>query len=125
VPGRETEDEEMPESRSEAVVPILPLGERFGAAHTAAILRSEQLEIVRLVLHAGKILREHRAPGEISLQCIEGKVELSVPSGTHELGPGDLIHLRSQVPHSLRALLDSSLLLTLCIVRSPTQPAQA
>jgi quercetin dioxygenase-like cupin family protein len=114
----------MPESRSEEVVRVLPLGERFSDAHTAAILKSEQLEIVRLVLPAGKSLREHQAPGEISLQCIEGKVELSVPSGTHELGPGDLIHLRSQVPHSLRALLDSSLLLTLCVVRSPAQPTQ-
>jgi quercetin dioxygenase-like cupin family protein len=66
-------------------------------------------------LPAGKALREHRAPGEITVQCIEGRIEFQTSAGVHWLEPGDLIHLRRNEPHALRAAADSSALLTICL----------
>jgi quercetin dioxygenase-like cupin family protein len=102
-------------AQSGQVVSVLPLGEQLAGAQTAAILKAEQLEVVRLVLPAGKAWTEHKAPGEITLQCIEGCIEFRTADAVQVLNPGDFIFLRSEEPHALRAIEDSSALLTLCI----------
>jgi len=69
------------------------------------------------VLPAGKGLRRHSSPGEITVQCIEGRIEFDTPDGRHVLEAGDLIHLGRNEPHALNAVVDSSALLTLCIAK--------
>jgi quercetin dioxygenase-like cupin family protein len=96
-------------------VSVLPLGEGLGGATTTALLKADQLEIVRIVLREGAEMREHKAPGEITLQCIEGLLELRTPGTTRELAPGDLVHLRRNEAHSLKALKACSALLTMCL----------
>ncbi|MDC8786457.1 cupin domain-containing protein [Roseateles koreensis] len=95
--------------------PVLPLGAALKNTPTHALLKAQQLEVIRIVLLAGKTMREHQAPGEMTLLCVEGHLELSTPQGTRALKPGDLLHLDAQVPHALRALEDSSALLTLVL----------
>ncbi|WP_114968893.1 cupin domain-containing protein [Rhodoferax ferrireducens] len=102
-------------AQSGQVVSVLPLGAQLNAAKTTAILKAEQLEVVRLVLPAGKEWTEHKAPGEITVQCIEGSIEFRTADVLQVLLPGDFIFLRSEEPHALRALVDSSALLTMCI----------
>jgi quercetin dioxygenase-like cupin family protein len=104
-------------ARSGQVVSVLPLGDRLGSVRTTAILKANQLEVVRLVLPAGKGLPEHSAPGEITVQCIEGRIEFQTPTALHVLEAGDFIHLRGNEPHALKATVDSSALLTLCIAK--------
>ena len=104
-------------ARSGQVVGLRPWGERLQGASTTAILKSAQLELVRVVLPAGKRMKEHSAPGEITVLCIEGQIEFETPEGLQLLAPGDLIHLRAGEPHALLALEDSSALVTLCLVR--------
>lgn len=99
------------------VVSVRPLGDRLSSSMTSAILKADQLEIVRLVLGAGKQLREHSAPGEITVLCIEGRIALRTPEASHMLEAGDFILLRRAEPHALEALVDSSALLTLCIAK--------
>jgi quercetin dioxygenase-like cupin family protein len=105
----------QPHALSGEVVSVLPLGQRLSGARTTALLKAEQLEIVRIVLHAGKSLREHSAPGEITVQCLEGEVEFRTPGAVHMLHAGDFLHLRRGEPHSLAARRDASLLLTICL----------
>jgi quercetin dioxygenase-like cupin family protein len=95
---------------------VRPLGERLGSSTTAAILKAGQLEVIRIVLPAGKGLPEHAAPGEITVQCIEGCVDFSTHSATHRMRAGDLIHLTAGQPHALSAIESASLLLTICLV---------
>ena len=97
------------------VVNVGPLGTQLAVSTTTALLKAEQLEVIRLVLHAGKTLREHRAPGEITVLCIEGSVEFSTPASTTILNKNDFLHLDAQVPHALKAVTDSSLLVTICL----------
>ena len=99
------------------VVSVRPLGEHLKDAKTTAILKAEELEIVRVVLLAGHEMREHKAPGEITVQCIEGRIEFRTPETSQTLGPGDLVHLRSKEPHALRAITDSSALVTMRVGR--------
>ena len=105
-------------ARSGQVVSVRPLGDRLSGSRTTAILKADQLEVVRIVLEAGKHLREHRVPGEITVQCIEGRIELRTPEASHVLEAGDFIHLRRNEPHALGAIVDSSALLTLCIAKA-------
>ena len=105
----------QPHAQSGQVVSVLPLGERLRDSRTGALLKARQLEVVRIVLLAGKALKEHKAPGEITVQCLEGRIEFSTPQARHLMGPGDFIHLRSEEPHALLAVTDASLLVTLCL----------
>lgn len=97
------------------VIDVAPLGPRLQDGQTSALFKAGQLELARIVLRAGETMREHQAPGEITLQCLEGLLELSTPTGTQQLRPGQLIHLLKREPHALKALEDSSALLTMCL----------
>jgi len=94
---------------------LSPLAGGLADTPTHAILKSEQLELVRIVLPMGKELPQHKAPGEITVLCIEGRIDFDSDGVVKTLGPGDCIHLRRDVPHALRAISDASALLTLCI----------
>ena len=114
-------DSEMAQTHAQSgqVVSVRPLGDRLSGSRTTAILKADQLEVVRIVLGAGKQLREHSAPGEITVQCIEGRIAFRTPEASHVLEAGDFIHLRRDEPHALEAIVDSSALLTLCIAKPP------
>lgn len=100
---------------SGAKTSLHPLGAELANARTAALLKSKQLEVVRVVLQQGKTMREHRAPGEITVQCLEGHLAFSTPDSRHELQAGDFLHLEAGVLHSLEALTDTSALVTMVV----------
>jgi quercetin dioxygenase-like cupin family protein len=106
----------QPHTRSGEVVALRPLGAALAQARTTALLKARQLEVVRLVLAAGRSLPQHAAPGEITLLGLEGQIELTTPSGRVEIGPGDFIHLAAREPHAVRAVRDASALLTICLL---------
>lgn len=102
-------------AKSGDVTCVAPLGPLLAEAKTTAIIKAEQLEVVRLVLHAGKALHEHQAPGEITVLCIEGSVEFSTPEKSVILNKDDFLHLGAKVPHALKAVTDCSILVTICL----------
>lgn len=101
------------------VVSVAPFGDRLVSARTTALLKARQLEVVRVVLPAGKAMREHAVAGEITLQCLEGQVDFTTPRSTQRLSAGDFLHLAGGVPHGLLARTDASLLLTICLAPPP------
>ena len=102
-------------ARSGERVSVLPLRERLAETRTSAVIKAEQLEVVRIVLMAGKEMRGHSAPGEITVLCLEGEIVFRTPSSEQTLRTGDFVHLGRGEPHALKATLDSSALLTICL----------
>lgn len=81
-------------------------------------MRSEHLEVVRLVIPAGKHIPEHRAPGEITVQCLEGAVKFGTGAGTQLMHAGDMLFLLGGEPHWLEAVESTSVLVTLYLPHS-------
>ena len=92
------------------LIDIGPLGDTLGDAKSGTLLKTDDMEILRLVLPAGKTIAEHKAKGEITVQCIEGRVQFTAMEKTVELMSGTMLYLTVAQPHSLHAVEDSSLL---------------
>lgn len=105
----------LPHAQSSEVVSVRPLGEKLTEATTYAIIKAQQMEVIRVVLPAGTSLRQHDTPGELTVQCLEGEVEFGVGPTVYMLRPGDFLHLAPRAPHALRAVQDASLLVTICL----------
>ncbi len=96
---------------------VKPLGPRIEGARTTALIKAEQLELVRIVLHAGKGLPLHQVAGEITFLCLEGRIDFITSTSHLSLEPGDMVHLACNEPHALSADEDASALLTICLPR--------
>lgn len=94
------------------IVDLAPLGAGIKDVGSQAIIKTEQFEAMRLVLHAGEEIPEHRVAGNITLQCLEGRIEIGLGDSSLELVACQWIYLRGGATHSLKGMEDSSLLLT-------------
>jgi len=108
------------------VIDIHPLGGKIKESISTALVKTEQLELMRLVLAGGRSIPEHRVAGEITLLCIEGAVEVQAHGATRILRAGQMLYLEGGQPYSLHALEDASLLHTI-LLKQPSlsqQPLQ-
>lgn len=96
-------------------IDVQPLGARLSSEKTVALFKSADLEVMRLVLRAGKSLPPHKVPGEITIQCIEGSIDIAAEGQSHRLGAGQLLFLRGNVLHGVTALEDASALVTVVV----------
>lgn len=101
------------------VTDIQPFGAALAQSRSHALFKANDLEVMRLVLRTGETLPPHSVAGEITLQCIEGRIALGCDAGRREIGAGQLIHLRGNEMHDLQALEDASLLLTIALKPDP------
>lgn len=97
------------------LIDIRPLGSALRDSPSVALFKTERLEVMRLVLPAGQQIAEHCVAGEITFQCLEGKVELQAHGKTQALEPGTLVFLDPSVPYALHAVVDSSVLMTVLV----------
>lgn len=97
-------------------IDIRPLGDQLDSAQSVALFKSEQLEVMRVVLKAGKSLPSHHVSGEVTVQCIEGRLDVMVTAGARTLEPGQMLYLPAQEEHALHALEDSSALVTVVLL---------
>ncbi|NGP88854.1 cupin domain-containing protein [Fodinibius halophilus] len=83
---------------------------------TLALMKTSDMEAIRMVLPKGKEITEHSVDGEVSVQCLEGKTEFSIEGETNVLTSGDWLYLARNQPHSLHVLRDTILLVTILFV---------
>ncbi len=107
----------IPHAQPGQIVDVGPLGARLAEQKTHAIFKSEDLEVMRLVLLAGQSLPPHRVPGEITVQCMEGALDVTADGRSHVLKAGQLLYLRGDVLHGVTALEDASALVTVALKR--------
>lgn len=108
----------IPHASSGQVVQILSSDGTLPSEQSYAVFKSEQLEVMRLVLPAGKAFPPHRVAGEITVQCLAGRLELDVDGTRQELRTGQLMFLAGGVPHGLLGLEDAIALVTI-VLRKP------
>jgi quercetin dioxygenase-like cupin family protein len=102
-------------ARSGESIDVLPLGNRLPGEKTVALFKSEDLEVMRLVLLAGKSLPPHKVPGEITIQCIEGRIDVTANGKSHVLTAGQLLFLSGNLVHGVVAIEDSSAIVTIAL----------
>lgn len=95
------------------LIDVRPLGNKLVDTASIALVRTDDFEVMRLVLQQGKSVPEHHVPGEITLQCIEGTVEVQSHDKTQQLQPGDLLYVPGNTPYALYALQNASVLMTM------------
>lgn len=100
------------------LIDIRPLNDNLKTTPTTALFKSSHLEVSRTVLPAGKDVPPHDVVGDMTVQCLEGRVELAVAGTTQSMRAGDLICLAGGETRSLRALEDSSVLITMLLRRA-------
>jgi quercetin dioxygenase-like cupin family protein len=101
-----------PEANVGELVDVRPLGSALASSQRTVLVRGEQVEIVRLVVPAGKEIPEHKAKGEIVVQCLEGRVAYTVFGKTLILEAGKLLYMPMGELHSIKGIEDASLLST-------------
>lgn len=94
-------------------IDIAVLGIALHESATHMILKTRSLEVIRVVLRRGEAWPPHRVRFDSTLLCIEGAAEISADGSTCELRASQLIVLPAQLRHAVRALEDTSLLVTL------------
>lgn len=103
----------LPHASSGDVIDLHPYQQRLQEATSTAIARSDHLELIRTVLHAGKSVPEHEVSCEITIQCIEGCFTVRAHGKNITLQAGQMLFLAAHVPHALHADEDASALMTL------------
>ena len=94
------------------LIDVRPLGDKLVDTASIALVRTDDFEVMRLVMSQGKSIPEHAVPGELTLQCIEGTVEVQALDKTQPLQAGQMIYLKGNTPYALLALQNSSVLMT-------------
>ena len=105
----------IPHANPGDVVDVRPLGAALATTGTRTMVKTKSIEVIRMVVPAGKVIPTHKAKGELVVQCLEGKVAFTACEKTHELVAGQLLYLPTGEPHSLRGIEDGSLLLTILL----------
>ena len=105
----------IPHAKPGEKVSVRPLGSGIATAKTQTLIKTDVLEVIRLVVPAGKSLPTHKVAGEITVQCLEGRVAFVAGKSTQELAAGDLLFLAGNEPHSLRGIEDATVLVTILL----------
>lgn len=82
------------------------------------LVKDGSLRVTLIVLGPGGELREHSAPGPITVHALDGRVRFSTGGEDHDLVPGDLLALGADVPHSVTSREGGAFLLTMALISS-------
>ena len=107
----------IPHAASGQAIDVRPLGAALATGRTVALVKTDTLEVFRMVLRAGRSAPPHKVPGEITVQCIEGRIDVTAEGRSHVIGPGQLLYLSGGVTHGVVALEDASALVTIALVK--------
>ncbi|AQW87301.1 hypothetical protein CPIN18021_0462 [Campylobacter pinnipediorum subsp. caledonicus] len=85
----------------------------FSDIDVVKMLETKDTKEIRICMQNGSIMKEHQAPAPISIQVLKGKITLGVESEKFELSELEMIALNANMKHSLTALQDSIIRLSL------------
>ncbi len=105
--------------QTEALVPEGPLPAEF---ESRALFKSQDLEVIQLLMPEGRRMVDHRVNGEITLFCVRGCVDVGShpvdsehPRPKARLKEGEMLYLLRGEPHHLLAVVSSVVILTIAL----------
>ncbi|QKO21225.1 cupin domain-containing protein [Rhodoferax sp. BAB1] len=107
----------QPHASAGQIIDAQPLGARLVDEKTVALFKAQDLEVMRLVLQAGKALPPHQVAGEITIHCIEGVLDVTLGGRSHVLRAGQMLFLTGGALHGVTAMEDASALVTIALKR--------
>lgn len=81
----------------------------------AGLIHRGPLRLLLFTFEPGGRLPEHRAPGHVVIHCLRGELAVEASAAQHRLRGGEALVLEPDVPHSVEAVTESEMLLTVCI----------
>ncbi len=107
---------------------LLDLGEVITEMHgesatgqtrgAVTLVKENGMSVVLTHLHKGAQLNEHAAPGPATVQVLDGHARIQIGDQSVDVPAGRLMAFDAGVQHSVQALEDTTLLLTLTGVSS-------
>ncbi|HBL42955.1 cupin domain-containing protein [Gimesia sp.] len=104
------------------VLTVAPLGADLESTKTKILVKTDDLEIVRMIIKAGNSLPSHSAQGVLTVQCLEGHVRFKCMGNDHDLKAGQMIYLPHAETHSVECVESAALLLTIVPSQSKKPP---
>ncbi len=83
-----------------------------GGHRQVAIVRHGPVRMFLFAFEAHGLLQEHQAEGVVTIQVLRGRLVVTFGEAAHEVGPGQLVTLAPGIRHSVRAIDESEMLLT-------------
>lgn len=105
----------IPHAKPGETISIAPLGPDFPHTTTSTLVKTDALEVIRLVVPAEKKIADHRTQGEVTIQCLEGEVGIVVNGKTTVLSQNEMLYLRGGETHAVSGIRDASLLVTILL----------
>ncbi|WP_406695018.1 cupin domain-containing protein [Singulisphaera sp. Ch08] len=107
----------IPHAQPGEVINVRPLGSALTGTKTTTLIKSENLEVIRLIIPRDKVIPPHKTRGAITVHCLEGRIAFTTDGITHELDAGQLLYVQGDQLHSVRGIEDASLLVTITLPR--------
>jgi nucleotide-binding universal stress UspA family protein/quercetin dioxygenase-like cupin family protein len=104
------------------IVEVRPLGDALASATSKLLAAADEMEIIRLVVPAGKEVTEHKTRGRVIVHCLEGRVKFTALGKTKNFAAGELLYLRRGETYTVQGVEDASLLVTVLLPRH-SEPA--
>jgi quercetin dioxygenase-like cupin family protein len=108
-------DENVPDGElSGRVVDLAELVDyQAGAVVSRTLIKKPTGTVTLFAFDAGEGLSEHSTPHDALVLGLEGRLDVTVGGEPHEVDAGDALMLPANVPHALRALTPTKMLLTM------------
>jgi quercetin dioxygenase-like cupin family protein len=107
----------MHHAKSGEVINLLPSYDRIEPPITTAIIKTDQLQVIRMVVPAGKEIAPHKVANPITVQCLQGRVEFQVDEGWSLLEQGQMLFVEGEEMHAIRGIQNSMLLVSIFLQR--------
>src|SRR5262249_20729745 len=95
-----------PQAKLSHVIDIRSTGAGVSGGPSTLLAKTAALEVRRLTLSKGREIPTHKATGEITVHCLEGRIVFTSGETTRDLGPRQMVLLAGGEPHSLVGLED-------------------
>lgn len=105
----------IPHASPGQVINVRPLSDLLASTKTFSIFKSQDLQVIRLVLKAGESFPPHSVDGEITIHCIEGRINVSCNGLSSVLSVGEMLFLDRNAEHAVQAVEDASALVTIAL----------